>query len=226
MENYNEDDQLLELKAWWDEYGRSIITGVVLAVVTIGGWNFWDQYTTKRSEQASTIYYDMMESYKDLESEIAQKKQGVENDSTEQLTKLGAFQESVSSLKEQYTNTEYAQYASLLNAKYLVGQNDLLGAESELKEALKRGGSDSIQKLINLRLARILFASEKYDEALKIATSRNVGSYEAAYQELAGDIYFKQGEHQKAFSAYSKAKDASEQPSDELEMKYYNLLEK
>ena len=62
MENYNEDDQLLELKAWWNEYGRSIVTGIVLAIVTVGGWNFWDQYTTKRSEAGfNDLLQSMME---------------------------------------------------------------------------------------------------------------------------------------------------------------------
>jgi predicted negative regulator of RcsB-dependent stress response len=226
LENYNEDDQILELKAWWNEYGRSIVAGIVLAVLSVGGWNFWNQHTTKQAEQASTIYYSMTESYRDLERLTTQENQSVNKESGEKLAKLGEFQESLASLKEQYTNTEYAQYASMLNAKYLVSQGDFLGAENELREALKRGGSKSIQHLISLRLARILFANEKFDDALKLAAAKNPGNYESAFQELAGDIYFKQSENQKAFLAYSKAKEISEQPSEELEMKYYNLLEK
>ena len=67
--------------------------------------------------------------------------------------------------------------------------------------------------LISLRLARILFARDKFDEALRdSANAKNVGSYESPFQELAGDIYFKQGEmNQEAFvSLLGKAKDTSQ----------------
>ena len=65
-----------------------------------------------------------------------------------------------------------------------------------------------------------------FEEALKLTATQNAGSYESAFLELAGDIYFKQGDNEKALVAYSSAKDKSDVPSENLEMKYYNLLEK
>jgi len=72
----------------------------------------------------------------------------------------------------------------------------------------------------------VLFAAEKFDEALKLTAVKAGDSYRSAFQELAGDIYFKKGDRKLAFEAYSNARDASEEPSEDLQMKYYNLLDK
>ena len=45
-------------------------------------------------------------------------------------------------------------------------------------------------------------------------------------QELMGDIYFQQGNRELAFQAYAKAKESTEEPSEDLQMKYYDLLPK
>lgn len=229
----NTDDQLVELRKFWEEYGRSIVVGVLLAVVSFGSWNFWDRYKTSQAEQASTIYYTMMDSYKELEKAMAQEKQQAStgNDQAlkkknETLAKLSKFQESVNSLKEQYANTEYAHYAGLQNAKYFVSQNDLASAETELRSVLKSNPNKSIQLLTQLRLARVLLALEKYDEALKLTDIKTTDSYTAAFEELKGDIYLQQGKSDLALAAYSKAKDATEEASEDLKMKYYNLLAK
>lgn len=229
----NTDDQLVELRKFWEDYGRSIFVGVVLALVSVGSWSVWDGYQTKQAEQASAIYYNMVDAYQELEMALIQEKQlasaNVEQElskNNETLAKLSKFQEAVNSLKDQYKNTEYAHYAALQNAKYFVIQNDLASAENELRTVLKNNPNKHIELLTQLRLARVLLAAEKYDDALKLADVKTEGSYMAAFQELVGDIYYQQGKTELAFEAYAKAKDASEQPSEDLQMKYYNLLAK
>jgi len=200
----NTDDQLVELRAFWEEYGRSIVVGVVLAVITIGSWNFWERYQTQKAEEASTIYYSMVESYQELERIIAQEKQQAASSEedvqkkSEKLSTLSKFQETVASLKEQYANTEYAHYASLQNAKYFVGQNELEAAENELRDVLKHSPNKNIELLTQLRLARELFAAEKLAEALKLTTVKAGDRYRSAFQALAGDRYCKKGDRKLA----------------------------
>jgi len=231
LANYNADDQLVEIRAFWEEYGRPLMVGVVLAVLAVGSWSFWDRSQIKSAEEASTIYSNMVKSYQELENVIIQEKfQAVNGElalnQNNKLAKLEKFQESVSTLKKQYANTEYAHYAALQNAKYFVSQNDLASAENELKDILKNGPNEHITLLTKLRLARVLFAAEKYDEALKLAEANKSEAYTSAFQELAGDIYFQQGNRELAFQAYSKAKESTEEPSEDLQMKYYDLLTK
>jgi len=222
LDNYNDDPQLAELKQWWDEYGRSIIFGVILAVVSLSGWNAWTSYQTQQSEQASTLYYTMMSAYEELQ--LLAENDGDQTESDDENNKLTEFQAAIDSLKEQYGKTEYAYYASFQSAKYSVEKGDFDAAAAELKSIIDRNPSDSIHILAKMRLARVLLASQQYAEALRLIEGKNLGIYEADFNELAGDIYMQQGESENAFIAYAKAKDLSDTPSENLEMKYYNLL--
>jgi predicted negative regulator of RcsB-dependent stress response len=224
-----DEQQIAELKAFWEDYGRSAAIGILVALLSIGGWNFWTQYQSKQAEEASAIYYQMLEAYQDLEKTLQNPPKEDEDNSekSERVSKLAAFQETVGSLKEQYGKSEYAHYARLQNAKYYVVLKDYDSAENELKDVLKNSPNKSIELLTSLRLARVMFANGKADEALKISEANNrAAGYNVAFLELAGDIYAHLGDQQKAFEAYKEAKDLSEQPSETLNMKYFNLLSK
>ncbi len=214
MDNHN-DEQIEELKAFWTEYGQSIITGVVLAIITVGGWNFWTGYQTQKAEEASSIYYTMIEAYGEIDT------LDVEGQRSE---KVKEFLASVESLKSDYRGTEYAYYAALQNAKYLVEQNQLEEAADELKQLVDAKPHGSIKAMAQLRLARVLYALEKYDDALKYSSLSNAAAYDVAALELQGDIYYSKDNKDKALESYQKAREASEQVSPTLDMKYYNLL--
>jgi len=227
LNSYNEDEQIAAFKAWWSEYGLSVIVGLVIAVGSFSGWSFWNQYTTKQAQQASDRYYEMLELYQTIEFSNLMKLQtgGSESESADSETML-EFNRVVTELKTDYPRSEYAHYAALQNAKYLVDKGDLEAAVEELRWLLKNSPGESIKLIASLRLGRLLLATGQHEAALKISQIKNPGSYQAAYDELAGDIYLAQGEKAKALAAYGAARDGSEQVSEELNMKYYNLLEK
>lgn len=223
------DEQMDELKAWWEDYGRSVVVGVLVAVLAAGGWNFWQNYVTQQAEQASVIYERMLEDFQSLERVLYSNYQdSSSNDGkSERVVKLAAFQESVNNLKKEYSNTEYAQYARFLNAKYYLIEKDYAAAEKELKEVFEHRPNKSIELLASLRLARVMVENNQLDEALKIAEANLAAKgYEGAFLELAGDIYFYQGNKEKALDAYAKARELTETPSEQLNMKYFNLLSK
>ncbi len=227
MNSYNEDAQVAAITAWWKEYGVSVVIGLVLALGSFGGWSFWKQHTTEQAQQASDRYYQMIKLYQEIELGNLMKQQQSQAESGETASKPELeFGNLVKDLKTNFSRSEYAHYAALQNAKYLVDQGNLEAAAEELRWLLNNNPSESIKLITNLRLGRLLLAMDQYEAALKIAQMKKLGSYQAAYDELAGDIYVRQGENQKALDAYSAARTASEQVSDELDMKYYNLLEK
>lgn len=232
MNSYNEDEQIVAFKAWWSEYGLSVIVGLFLAVGSFSGWSFWNQYTTKQAQQASDRYYQMITLYQEIELNNLMKPQQVqdiqaqEESAATETESMRKFSEVVADLKSNYASSEYAHYAALQNAKYFVDQGNLESAADELRWLLKNKPSESIKLIASLRLGRLLLAIGDHDAALKIAQIKNPGSYQAGYDELAGDIYVAQGDKSKALTAYRSARERSEQVSDELDMKYYNLLEK
>lgn len=227
MTNHYQDEQIAELKAWWEDYGRSVLVGVFVAVVGTGGWTFWQSYTTQQAEQASAIYDKMLDDYQSLEQVLyrPQNEKQAKNKKSERVVKLAAFQESVNSLKKEYGRTEYAQYARLLNAKYYIIENDYKAAEKELQDVLDHRPNENIELLTKLRLARVMVENNELDDALKIAEANiNGKGYESAFLELSGDIYFYKDEKEKALNAYTKARELTDKPSESLNMKYYNLL--
>ncbi len=229
MNSHYQDEQIDELKAWWEDYGRSVIVGVLVAVLGAGGWNFWQNYVTQQAEQASVIYDRMLDDFQALERVLYSnnKDSSSKDEKSERVVKLAAFQESVNNLKKEYSNTEYAQYARFLNAKYYLIEQDYQAAEKELKEVLEHRPNKSIELLASLRLARVMVENQELDEALKIAeANKKAKGYEGAFLELIGDIHFYKGDKEKAVEAYSQARNLTEKPSENLDMKYYNLLSK
>jgi len=51
-----EQEQIDDLKAWWDRYGGTVTAGLVLGVLVIGGVQGWRWWTGKRAEDASVLY--------------------------------------------------------------------------------------------------------------------------------------------------------------------------
>ncbi|MFO7642581.1 MAG: tetratricopeptide repeat protein, partial [Candidatus Competibacteraceae bacterium] len=42
MEQYNDDERVDDLKKWWKDNGASIIAGIVLGLIAIFGWQYWN----------------------------------------------------------------------------------------------------------------------------------------------------------------------------------------
>jgi len=72
-----------------------------------------------------------------------------------------------------------------------------------------------------VRLAKVLLAQDKADDALVVLNSESVSAFEASIEELKGDIYLSQDDTEKARSAYQKAAAAADK--DESPRQLLNL---
>ena len=43
-----EDEQIAQLKDWWDRNGKPLLAGGVLALVAVFGWQGWQKYQVIR----------------------------------------------------------------------------------------------------------------------------------------------------------------------------------
>ena len=57
----NDDDQLGELKDWWQRNGKPLVTGGLLALVVVFGWQAWHKYQSNQSQGASILYQQLLE---------------------------------------------------------------------------------------------------------------------------------------------------------------------
>ena len=64
---------------------------------------------------------------------------------------------------------------------------------------------EALQHTATVRLARVMVAAGKLDDALALLANDNVGAFEAEYQETSGDALLAKGDKDAARDAYSKA---------------------
>ena len=186
MEVYQTDEERVEvLKKWWKENGISLISGLVIGVSALVGWNLWTDHKQGIGDQASTIYTRMMAS-------IAQ-------------GKPDQAQTSAGELVTNFSDSSYAIHAALTMAKVKVEQGGLEAAASQLRWALEHASQAAMKHIARLRLTRVLLAQEKHDAALAELTGIEAGSFKAMYEELRGDILLGQGKNKEAHEAFQSA---------------------
>jgi predicted negative regulator of RcsB-dependent stress response len=183
-----EEEQIEAMKQWWKENGKQTVVAVVLVV---GGWLGFNGYQDSQQatgEAASVIYQEMLV----LSASEADADKGQRAILLDQLQK-------------EYSSTVYAQFAGLFKAKDAVVAGDLEVAETELTAVVSNAKDEAIQHTATVRLARVMVAAGKTDDALALLANVQAGAFEAEYQEVTGDAHLAKGDKDAARDAYSKA---------------------
>ncbi|NIU63259.1 MAG: tetratricopeptide repeat protein, partial [Pseudomonas stutzeri] len=116
MTSGTEEEQLAQIKDWWQRNGKPLVLGAVIALVLVFGWQFWQKHQINQAQSASVVYQQLLGAA--LESGEA--------DAAE-VSRLGNL------LKKDFAGTHYAQYGSLFVAKVAVESGRLDEAASELR---------------------------------------------------------------------------------------------
>lgn len=201
MEIYRtEDEQLEVLKSWLHRNGRALAMGVGVALLLVLGYQAWKSNRQSYNQAASLAYQEVMEAaYKVEHGSSAQS--GAKK-STLDISTLNTLGEK---LIQDYPRSAYAQLTALLLAKQDIHEDHLKKAADHLQWALDHHPEDNLRFLIQLRLARVLFASHRLADAQALLTVDKDNSYFPLYQELAGDILVVQGKVAEAKKAYQSA---------------------
>lgn len=179
-----EEEQVDALKRWWKENGRSTITGVIVGIALIVGWNIWQDYKQNQALQASALYAQLLNAQNEGNLESAEK--------------------IAERIQEQFGRTAYSDYAGLFRAKIKVQQGDLAAARQSLEAVTKSGGE--IAQVARLGLIRILLAKGEYEQGLQmIAEAKYSDGFSGAYDELKGDLYVALDRLGEARTAYQAA---------------------
>ena len=187
MDVYKSDNEQAEtIRKWWDENGKSIVTGVILGLVAIFGWRAWQDYTRQQAESASELYQNVLEI---INSDTAKDEARVISDK----------------IIEDYGDTAYAVLVKLIDARLAVDANDYEAAVGHLRWALENNQETSLEHIIRLRLARALVFQQKYDEARALLKVSDKGGFAASYDEAEADILKQQGDMDGARALYEQA---------------------
>jgi len=183
-----EEEQVAAIKRWWKENGASTIIGIVVGVIIIGGWNFWQTYTQDKANQASALYEELLAS-----------------DSNEKIESVEKITERIT---EQYGSTAYATYAALLLAKTKVQQGEVESAKSILEKQMKIADSAELRNVARIRLVKLMLATDENEKGLQTIAEVDQSSsqgFSASYDELTGDLYLALGRLGEARTAYQSA---------------------
>ncbi len=106
-----------------------------------------------------------------------------------------------------FANTPYQDQGHLFVAKLFMDSVDYENAILQLEFLIDNSTEESLKHIARIRIARIKLQQNLYDEALQILETESMGSFEAKYEEIKGDIFAKKGEYPEAQAAYLKALD-------------------
>ena len=187
-----EDEELAVIRDWWQRNGKPLLTGSALALVVVFGWQAWQKHQVAEAQGASVLYQQLLEN-----SLVADGQADV-----------GKVAELAGKLKADYAGSHYAQYASLLLAKVAVEAGKLDDARAELQAVLDKPADASLGELARQRLARVLAAQDKTEDAPKLLAGDADQAFVAAREELKGDLLVKLERSDEALQAYEKAKAA------------------
>lgn len=205
-EYLTEQEQVEILKSWIKQYSMVILGGVIIAVVVMTGWRWWQQRQNTTYMHASAVYDEMltMRAQNDAERTVVQAQK----------------------LFTHYPQTTYGQMAALMLARDAIVKKNYPEAETHLNWVLDHSKINAIRQIARLRLARLLLAEHKPDESLKLLSTVEDNNFNGLIDEVRGDVLLDKKDINGAREAYKLA--LSELPNAEvirplLQMKYDNL---
>lgn len=188
-----DEERLDQIRQWWKEYRWTIIGGTAIGVAAVGGWTGWKEYTRVQQEAASVLFQQVSVAVVQADVEAARR----------------AFDDLIDS----HGSSAYAENARLLMARasYDAGETD--AARVLLQEAIDSSSEESTIHAARIRLAQLMIADGRYQDALDTLGSSNAGGFESHYQELRGDAYRGLNRNGDAKDAYQASIDSLNQNS-------------
>jgi predicted negative regulator of RcsB-dependent stress response len=180
-----EQEQLDELKHFWNQWGNLITWFLIAVLGTFAVWNGWNYWQRMQAVRASALYDEV-------------ERAAVSGDTNR-------VEQAMKDMRDKYGRTAYAQQAGLLAAKVLAEKGKTDAAKSTLQWLASDANDDGYQAIARLRLAGLLIDAKAYDDALKQLSSGMPGEFAALAADRRGDVYNLQGKKDQAKEEYTKA---------------------
>lgn len=195
-------EQSEQARQWLQKNGSSIITGILLGLAVLLGWQRWQQSSVDHRAEAMVKFDDFQAAVDKEDKELAGKL--------------------VEDLRKNYGDTPHAALGALELAEMQLKGGQLPEAESSLRFAAEQGGSASIQSIASLRLARVLVGRGEAQKALDALEGVAADGYTVELEQVRGDALLALGrgeEARKAFDAALAAMDVAASQRASLEAK-------
>ncbi len=185
MEDLSEKEQIEAMRSWWKENGRYVISGIVLGVSILVGWNQWQAFQQRSRVEASAQYEILVGEVDDGD--------------------LDASEAAAANLYDNYASTTYAALARLAMAKLYMEKGRDQDAADTLNTLVTTRANSELKMVGRLRLAKVFLYQEKHQEVIELLAGFDDTSFAARYDELLGDAYAALGQIAEASGAYNRA---------------------
>ena len=180
-----EQEQLAEIKHFWNEYGNLITWAMIVVFGSIAAWNGWQYWQRTQATQASAMYEEV--------------------ERAAQAGDTSRVERAFSDMKDKFGGTTYAQQAGLLAAAVMQDKGNADAAKSALGWVADKASDDGYQAVARLRLASVLIEAKAYDDALKQLSADFPKEFAPLVADRRGDVYNLQGKKAEAKAEYEKA---------------------
>lgn len=181
-----EQEQLAQLKAWWQKYGTLVLGLLSLALITVLGWQSWNWYVNNQAQQARG-YYEALQK--------AANEPGIDS--------VPRVQAAMQMLQKDFGKTDYAARAALVASNAMLAQDQAQAAQQPLVW-LASSPHEALAPVAKLRLAGLLLDAGQYDQALA-QLEAPPESFKALFADRRGDILAAQGQREQAVQAWREA---------------------
>ncbi len=181
--DFEEQERLAELKAWWEDNRLYVIAAVVVAFVAFAAFRGWQYWRKHEAEDAAAMFQPVAQAPKEDVQKLTQAAQP---------------------LIDKHAGSYYASEAQLLVAKAAFDKGDLAEAQKRLEWVMDHG-AEQHRSVARLRLAEVLLDQKKYDAALKLLDENKDAAFAPLAADLRGDIMLAQGRLDEARAAYKLA---------------------
>lgn len=183
MIDLEEQEQVDALKAWWKQYGKTVVMAVIVFIATVAGIQGWRYYQSNQANQAAALYSQL------------------ENAAQAKDTKK--VRDAAGQIIEKFASTPYAARAALISASANYESGDAKSAKAQLEWVVGHTKEAPILDMARLRLAGVLLDEKNFAEALKLLDTKHGETYNGLYADLRGDIMAAQGKVEDARKAYN-----------------------
>jgi predicted negative regulator of RcsB-dependent stress response len=190
-EEYLTDDEQLEaVKRFTREYAPVLIIGALLGAGGLFGWRYYQNYQNEQGLKAAAQF-----------AQLSASLQG--NDAAKSRQAAG-------DLIKAYPASPYADQAKLVLARIEVETGQDANAVAPLTEVMNVSKDTELRQIARLRLARVLIDQGKPDDAIKLLSEANPGSFAGRYHEVHADALYAKKDTAAAVTEYKAALDAAD----------------
>lgn len=187
--NFEEQDQIDELKAFWNKYGTFILTVVTVVALSVAGYRLWGWYQQKQATDAAGAFSVLQDAVKDKD--------------------MARIRGASQTLLAEYGGSLLAPMGALVAAKAHFDEKDLEAAAQSLQWVVDNAADTEFAPIARIRLAGVLLDQDQPEKGLDLL---NVEQLPTAFQAMAhdrrGDLLAALSKRDEAIAAYQAALDA------------------